>query len=345
MAVMVLAAMATAGLVSCQKEKTDEGQTTQQNPTDKAVVERIKEFKRQVEYHKSHPGLRDATCVSVEEAVWNLEALFNFTYAYPELCYGKTVAADTVLSLPLSANDSVRMTDLVTFYGMVYAAAAAIYQNVDLPDKQFIVLDVEEGECQSSHVAIHLHTLQGRVVAPSLNPQSPSYAGPFPTGISGGYTENMGNSQGQHVHELCAADTLSMVLNAELVPVAPEGCWYSYTGIVSRITDENTHYPFSHSLYYNVGSYCEFYKENPVNPDDFWLTSSQMNFHFFGERSLVLDTLPSIYPVILPEKELFFINIENYDENSTSAIGHKTTARYGIRVCCSGGDGDKEPLE
>lgn len=230
MAVMVLAAMATAGLVSCQKEKTDEGQTTQQNPTDKAVVERIKEFKRQVEYHKSHPGLRDATCVSVEEAVWNLEALFNFTYAYPELCYGKTVAADTVLSLPLSANDSVRMTDLVTFYGMVYAAAAAIYQNVDLPDKQFIVLDVEEGECQSS-------------------------------------------------------------------------------------------------------------------PDDFWLTSSQMNFHFFGERSLVLDTLPSIYPVILPEKELFFINIENYDENSTSAIGHKTTARYGIRVCCSEGDGDKEPLE
>lgn len=326
-----MAVMMLAGMASCQKEKTNKEKCSLENDSDGDVLERIHVFKDQVEHYSKNPGEKSSQFVSVGEAVWNLEALFNYTYAYPELCYGQTVSIDTVLSLPLSANDSVSMSDLAAFYGTMHTAVSAIFNSVALPDKQFIVLDVEEGQRQTNSVLVQLNTLQGSVAeAPMTGHYEPPYMGPFPMGVSWWYCCNGGNSHGQHIGELDAADTLNMVLNAELVPVAPHGGTYVYTSIRTKATNENIHYPFSHPLYPQLGPYCEFYKENPVFLDDYWLTWEQMNFHYFGEKYLVTEVLPHVGTSITPAHMLFFVHVEPYDDDDISRIGHKTTASYGV---------------
>lgn len=343
-AAMALAALTLAGMASCQKENTDAKTDTEQIHGGNGAIARILEFKEQVEHHSKQPGTWDAAYVSVDEAVWNLEALFNYTYAYPELCYGKTVSADTVLCLPLVSNDSVLMSDLVSFYGTMHTAVSAIYNSVTLPDKQFIILDVEVERRSADAVFVSLGTLQGSVAAPAFNHWTPPYAGPFPAGVSWWYGQNGGNSLGQHIGVIDAADTLTMALNDELVPVAPEGYRYVYTGVTTKETNGIVHHEFSTPLYPQLGPYCEFYKENPVYPDDYWMTWDQMNFHYLGERYLVTEILPHDGAAINPESTLFFIYVEPFD-NRTHTIGHRTTAKYGLQLVESDEHGGQENLE
>lgn len=343
--VLSLAAFALLGVVSCQKEKTDEKTVVQQDPEAQRALERISEFKNQIEYYKSHPDTRVVSYISVDDAVWDLEALFNYTYAYPELCYGHTVSIDTVLALPLSTNDSVSMSDLTSFYETMYSAVSAIYHSVTLTDKQFILLDVEDRGQHNNCVDIFLHTLQGSVATLPIGYQSPSDLGPFPTGVSWGFGNNMGNSLGQHNGELDAADTLSMVLNAELVPVAPEGYSYVYTSIETKYSEHPSQHPYFNVLFPDQGPCCEFYVENPVFPDDYYLTSDQMNFHYFGEKHLITDILPYENGGIHPGNELFFIQIDDFCKRNDIAIGHHTTAHFGFQLIYTLKDKDKEILD
>lgn len=344
LAALAMAALTMAGVLSCQKEKTSIKEESQTDDTQSiAILNRIQEFKYQVEYYSKHPEEKSSQYLCVEDAVWNLEALFNYTYAYPELCYGQTVSIDTIMHLPLSANDSIKMYDLVTFYGCMFEAVRDIYRSVTLPDKQFIILDVEEGHPQSGYVEIVLNTMQGSVV-PSTNEPDPSNALTFPSGVSWWYGENLGNSNGQHIGVMDAADTLSMVLNAELVPVAPQGVTYVYTYVTTLDTQEDS-YPFSHPAFPDLGPYCEFYKENPSYPVDYWLTADQMNFHYLGEKHLLTNILPYENPSIPSIKTLFFISIEDYELEQPHRIGHNTTAKYGLQTGMSDHEKDKENLE
>lgn len=340
---LLLIILTSIGIMSCQKDNANNELAIPKEPLGTEILERILDFKNKVEFYKTHPNTRDAFYVSTVEAVWNLESLFNYTYAYPELCYGETVTIDTIMHLPVNDNDSVLMSDLVLFYGNMFEAVRDIYKSVTLPNKQFVILDVEEGFHNQSFVNVVLHTVQGSVTVPPLGPSSPNI-GPFPPNVSWGYGENMGNSLGQHIGEMDAADTLSILLNAELVPVAPEGYCYVYVGINYKQTGENL-YPFSHPFYPNLGPYCEFYKENPVFPDDYWLTPDQMNFHYLGEKHLITNILPYEDPAIHPDKNIFFIEIEDYADNDLSAIGHRTKVWFGYELMISENDKDKEVLD
>lgn len=47
---------------------------------------------KQVDFYKANPAIKDGETMTLDEAIWNIEALFNLTYAYPELSYGHTIA-------------------------------------------------------------------------------------------------------------------------------------------------------------------------------------------------------------------------------------------------------------
>lgn len=203
-----------------------------------------------------------------------------------------------------------------------------------------ISLEESQNELPPSYEEI---VLQGSVQTTPFGFQSPLYWGPFSLGVSWWYGQNGGNSLGLYSGVLDAADTLSMVLNEELVPVAPSGYEYVYTNItLKNSTDQN--YPFSHSLYPQLGPFCEFYKENPVYPNDYWLTGAQMNYHYFGERYLVTEVLPFVNTVNSPESILFFIDIQDYLSFDT-LIGHNTAAYYGHQTMMSENDHNKELFE
>ena len=327
-ATMIIVATVATFLVGCKKEQIPEAIETRQ---DKTTLDRIMDFKQQLETVKEVHDEKDVSYMSIADAVWNLEALFNLTYAYPDDYYAQTVCRDTTLYLPICANDSVLMNDLSVFYDKLFETVQDIYRNIELDDKQFLILDLEAGQRNGSQLSIVIHTVQGSVETTPSTPTPPAYPwpGPFEEGVSWFYGENGGNSNYQFFNVMDAADTLSRVLNARLVSVAPEGYLYYYTNVKMKELGVGQHCTYSNSQYPDLGPYCEFYKENPTG-NDFWLNSDQMNFHYFGERYLVLNYFRNNVDDPIPSTHsLFQVYIGDY--HNDNVIGHHTQARYGHR--------------
>lgn len=301
-----------------------------------ATLARIMDFKQQMDFYKANPAIKDGETMTLDEAIWNIEALFNLTYAYPELSYGHTVTADTVLYLPVGSNNTVLLTDLTAFYEQMYAVVRDLYQAIELDNKQFLILDVEAGERHCNMQAIELNAMQGSVVAASDAFQNPRET-PFEEGVSWYYGEDGGNSNGQYINIMDAADTLSRTLNANLVQVAPAGWQYSYTNIKMKELYPDQHWPYINGPNPDVGPYCEFYKENPT-PQEYWMSSYQMNYHYNGECYLVQNVFRSDATDPIPSNYyLFHVSIE--DRNlSGDTILHHTQARYGYRIVARPGD-------
>ena len=312
--------------VSCKKEYT-----TTDTSQGEATLARIMNFKQQVDYYKDNPAVKDGESVTLDEAIWNIEALFNLTYAYPELSYGHTKTADTVLYLPVGSGNTVLLTNLSVFYGQMYEVISDIYHGIELDNKQFIILDVELGDRHGNQQAIRLQCVQGSVRGIQPPTPQPIYWAPFADGPNWYYGQNGGMLNNHLEGEMDAADTLANMLNTLLVPKPPVGQQYIYTEIMMKELPNNYHEPFSHNLY--PGEYCEFYVHNPEQAD-FWLSTDQLNFHYFGERYLVCSVFFSDLTNPIPSgHSLFNIVINDYSltSNGSTSIGHHTQAYYGLR--------------
>lgn len=334
---------------SCKKEAivVDNDSNKMNEIQSENTLERIKAFKRKVEHYRAYPSHRDAASVTLDEALWNIEALFNVTYAYPELAYTHMEVCDTILYLEMVADNTVSMSKLAAFYDGMYEAVSILYHGVELDNKQFLILDVEEGEKQDNMVAVRLHCVQGSVKKKETPPDIPD-VGPFENGILWYYGENGGNSIG-YQGQKDAADTLAALLNAHLVSTAPEGYEYIYTNTVLKETPDDTHYLYPYGGFPNVTPrYCEFYKVNPIE-SDYWLDSDRMNFHYFGERHLILVVFPNSpeYPIVPLGHSLVQVVIEDYIlwvDPQQKVIGHHTKALYGRRELVGQGIVDRGEL-
>lgn len=323
---LFLIVLVTINLVSCQKEKTNEVLSNNNYEQCDKTLKQILDFKNQLDYYKINPGSKDANYISVGESIWNLEALFNYTYAYPELCYGKTEAVDTVLFLPISANDSVLMSDLAEFYNQMFQTVNLIYQSVTLPNKQFIILDVEEGQTFNNQVEIHLYTTQGSVEEPRRPLDNP-----FAPGEWWYYGENFG---GWNQNEGDAAEKLTYWLNLELTQEPPEGSYYYYTNIRTASSTTPSYYPYANSAFNVPDQYCEFeVVGNPFVDDTcLILNSDQLNFHYYGELYLIHNYInPSGQFERLRPFRALVESANETNEKSYTRIYHHTTAWYGIR--------------
>lgn len=313
--------------VSCKKE-----QTTTDMAQGEATLARIMNFKQQVDYYKANPAVKEGETVTIDEAVWNIEALFNLTYAYPELSYGHTETADTVLYLPVGSNNTVLLTDLSVFYGQMYEVISDIYHGIELDNKQFIILDVELGERHGNQQAIRLQCVQGSVRGIQPPTPQPIVWAPFADGPDWYYGEKGGMINGVLEGEMDAADTLANMLNALLVPKPLFGQQYIYTDIMMKELPYSSHIPFSFNPF--QGEYCEFYVQD-AEADDKKLCTSQMNFQYFGERYLVLNTLRDYegggQSPVPSDFKLFNVTIEDYHDDQSLTIGHHTKAYYGQR--------------
>ena len=339
--VLLLTTLTMVLFVSCQKEKTNETPTTQIDASSQEAINRIIEFKKQVEQCNDHHNTRNSNYISITDAVWNLEALFNYSYAYPELCYGRTVMVDTVMRLPVSQNDSVSMSELTTFYGKMFATVGEIYRNVTLPNKQFILLDVEKGDYNNGSVDIILHSVQGSVdVTPSHGRD------PFQPGEWWYYGENGG---GWNSNEGDAAQMLTWWVNHELTPEPPAEGFYTYLRIQTRTSDGPSHYPYENSIYAVPDLYCEFeVVGNPYVADScLILNSEQLNFHFHGELDLVQNRLYE-YGQNDPRVP-FMVAITDEHENDIprnyTRIHHQTTAWYGERTLITQDSNERGELD
>ena len=338
---MILLAGVGFTLVSCQKDNsaqpTEAAESHRLDTQASSALDRINAFRESLEQSQSNPGAKDASCLSIDDAVWNVEALFNYTYAYPELVCSRTRAYDTALYLPVTRHDSVMMTDLTLFYERMYGAAGAFFQRDTLSNRHLLLLDVEPGDMLGDQVRITLHTLIGSVTGTpqqASEPQQP-WPGPFAEGEWWFYGENGGGSGGSGSD---AANELTKYLRMYLIPEAPDGYYYIYTNIIQQNSSE----PSAHTY---GGACCEFYRNNPQGlevPDELVLDSDELNFHYFGEKDLVMNQLYGYgmgTPTVRTLCGVHVIDSCNINNNMYTTIKHCTTAFYGVGLLVFNGSG------
>lgn len=338
--IMTLAIASVAVIMfACKKENEPQTDNFNPNPPEtQAVIDHVNAFKSRIEYYKANPAVKDGETESIDDAIYDIEALFNFTYAYPELSYSRTISYDTTLFLPVS-NGRVLMTDLTLFYGRMYEAISELYHSAELSNKQFLILDVEAGELHGNMLSVNLHTVQGSVRGEPTPPSPPQIPiGPFEDGEWWWYGENQG---GCNDDESDAAQQLSYWLNYYLT-TPPEGIVYVYTDVI-EIT--NTTKYLYHNSFLNEGTYCEFYDSNEDDGElQFILQSDCLNFHFFGEWHLIKNVLPNING-IANNFDVSNVSIEDYhDSKNYTAIGHHTTVKYAQRYSIYNQDVSKQIL-
>ena len=336
---MILLAAVGIPLVSCHKDNAAQSPEIAESccyePKTADVLDRINAFRKCIEHCQANPGTRDVSCLSVDDAVWNLEALFNYTYAYPEQICSRMAVYDSALYLPVTYHDSVLMADLVLFYEQMYGAVGAIFQRDTLSNSQLVLLDVEpDDDVLNELLKIELHILIGSVTgtAQGIPPEPPyPWPGPFAQGEWWYYGENGGGSSGT---ESDAAQELTRYLRLYLIPNAPVGSYYTYTDII-QLTSTN---PSEHT--YGNG-YCEFYRNDSLGlevPDDLILNSDVLNFHYFGEKDLVKNQLYGYGmgdPTIRTLCGVYISDSCNIVNNMYTIIKHCTTAFYGVGLLVS----------
>lgn len=339
--VIIALAVMMVNMTSCKKEKTNENLNSHKDVKNEEILENIIQFKNQVEFYNTNPRTKIANSVSVEKAVWNLEALFNYTYAYPELYYDKTVVFDTIMYLPINANDSILISDLVAFYNQMFKTVIYAYQSITLPNKQFIILDVEEGVRSNDRIEIKLNTVQG-----SVNNAYSSRRDIFRPWEWWYYGEDMG---GWDSDEGDAAQILTLWLNLALTPEPPEIGYYVYSMITERTSLQPSDYSYINTSYQVPDQYCEFeVVGNPYVADScLILKSEQLNFHYYGELDLIQNRLyhENIHDSRTPFYALVTSGCDRTINRNYIRVFHNTRAWYGIKILCVLGGHERGILE
>lgn len=338
MSVALVVTVAVA-VVSCQKEPASEQHGTvtdyaRELEAGNQFLERIVSFGNLLESYANGDDGRETMYMAMSEAMVSIEALFNYTYSNLNETYGQTVALDTTLHLLVTVDDSVAMPELATFYGRMHNAVRDLYHSVSLPDKRFLILDVEEGTVQNGKKAILLHTVQGSV-APDVFAQRVGQI-PFGEDDCWYWANNMGNCDGT-ISEGDAGQEIARVINDELTPIPPQGAIYYYSPVIMVRCDDPRSYPYQNPLFNDpygsgVPTYCAFYLESPIDNDDLKLDSVLLNFHYFGEKELILNRLPP-ENVIPQDYKFFLVTIDGNINGPLNSIGHNNLVYYGFQHC------------
>ena len=105
-------------IYSCKKDKdTPDGLIMQESEMIKRsrkVISLIENFKDKMEY-----DLKSGESISLDSAVWNMEATLNYDYADPDSASALFVTRKSVYTLDIDANEFATLSDVQTVYDLM----------------------------------------------------------------------------------------------------------------------------------------------------------------------------------------------------------------------------------
>jgi hypothetical protein len=109
----IIVSLLIVGLFSCKKDNIEQQPNidSEMMIQSKKVVALINAFDRKME-----GALKSGETISLDSAVWNLEASLNFNYADPEEAVGKYSFSKYNYTLDVDANGEVLLSDAQTLY-------------------------------------------------------------------------------------------------------------------------------------------------------------------------------------------------------------------------------------
>lgn len=293
----------------------------------KLVVSKIKKFKSQLA-DKDNVA-RSGLYVPVDSVVWNIEALFNSEYAFPERKYLKTVKHDLAFFVDMNANYEVAFSEIADLYEEITDRVRQVYADDGIVvDKSLMAVVVEKGEIDGDRVEIDVHVISGRMDNSALVEVSKD--APFGPGDCWYYGEYGGTCDDPTLLEDAAEvleDTINYYYRKTNVPQV--GYRYLNHGMF-RVSLEGNEY-FDD----NGQPYFYFYEANANAP--VYLDHDMMNYYYKRELAVLLNLLPSdpTYYSLMPDSPAFIeVDIQGqlgYVGNA-SYFHHKNYVVYGNRA-------------
>lgn len=232
---------------------------------------KIATFRNKLAYHRDNPDFKSGEVMSAEEAIWNLETLFNVTYGFPDEQYGKTKTDQTIVVINVNNNDEVSIDDVTTTFEEIINIVTQYYYQCTFAQKGFLLLDLEKGETTEDQVEIGLRSVIGEKEG-EWNPFGPADYWWYGYEVGTCNWDSAGTD---------AAEKIQDAVNIYRPLVSPPpGYRFDYS-------DYQTVTKFGNEYQNELGEKLIFYKEDtnvPFTWEDQCLDPDEMNFHFYSER-------------------------------------------------------------
>jgi hypothetical protein len=330
-ALIALLATGILFLTYCSKEyavdpAVNQNECEQMAEADFAVMNKLVAFRDKVQYFRENPGYKSGEMLTPEDAVWNLETLFNATYGFPDEQYGRTKSDTVVLYIDINSIGDILLDDVVAMYDDLIALVTQYYYNSGYDQKGFLLLHLTQGDISYGQMEIELRAVTGE--------KSDGWQ-PFSDDDSWWFCEHMGDCNWNNPG-IDAADTIAGSLMAHKPLVSPPPGYRFVYGPNEVIN------LFGHEYLNENNEYLIFYIERE-DGNFTWEDKclhlvnevNELNFHFWGEKTVIYDILPQ--ELNKPANWTFMeCSIVGEYGNSQAnqnvpCIRHKTSLTYAMR--------------
>lgn len=287
-----------------------------------AFVKKMKNFENVLE--KCRTTRVDAN-MQIDSALWNMEALFNTSYTFPERKYVETVNQDLSFSLNVDDTGCVSMNTVADLYDDITNSVREAYANDGvIQDKSLMTVVFEKVEVVGDKASVKVHVVSGR--ANDNNDDIDVQDGPFEPGDCWYFGEYGGSCDDPSLLD-DAAERIERLINLYYAgtPVPVHGLRYVNYGM--RVIELNgSEYLRPDGTPYIFNSQ---FIEDPVLYFDFQL----LNKYYNGTKKVILQLCPEdmIVDGELPE-DACFVQVDIRGLAEDGHYFHKCFITYGSKI-------------
>lgn len=332
--IVIFAALVAVYLGACRKNAVtpiiNNNPTSYDDPNYTAearrIVGKINRFKTQL-VDKEY--LAKDSYIPIDSVIWNVEALFNASYTFPDRKYVETVKQNIEFFVETNENDEVLLSAVANLYDMIINGVRQAYANDGISlDKSLMAVDVEKGDKAGNNIGIVVHVISGR--ADNCTMVKDPVEGPFGPGDCWYFGEYGGTCDDPSVFG-DAAEIIEDSINFNYRgTVIPDSGYRSINHNIVRIFLDGNEYVGEDGNYY-----AYFYGLNSNTP--YYLSYEMLNYYYNRELALILNVVPSdpVFQGLWPSDPAFLeVDLMGLIGNvgNQSCAYHKNAITYCSRI-------------
>lgn len=291
------------------------------------VAKSINRFKRQLDDRES--VMRSGLYMPIDSIIWNVEALFNAEYTFPERKYLETVKHELEFFVDVNENDEAPFSVVADLYDDITDAVRQVYSNdgIDM-DKSLKAVVVDKGDVVGNKVSVNVYVVSGKM--DNDNSVKDPVDGPFGPRDCWYYGEYGGTCDDPSILYDAAEiieDTINYYYSGTSVPQP------GFRGLnfgMFRISIDGSEY------FDENGEPYLYYYPSTGNPP-LYLNYELLNYYYIRELEVLLHLLPTdlanmnLLPVIPAFIEVDIAGLFGYIGNS-SCYHHQNYVVYGHKA-------------
>lgn len=132
-------------IYSCSKQEQSEpnGSTTEisQSSADIQIENKIRAFKSKMEFLRENPSYKSGETMSVDSAVWYMEAASNYTYSHASNTFNELVVDSIEINVPIN-NGEIQLNDMLEAYDEMINDISESYYAILNEEKYLVFNDI-----------------------------------------------------------------------------------------------------------------------------------------------------------------------------------------------------------